>query len=599
LSALKICPQCGTEYELDQRFCPKDGSTLRSQTQGTDLVGETIAQYYVLKKLGEGGMGQVYLAEHVKMGRKSALKVMNPSMVHDADAISRFNREAKNASRINHTNVAAIYDFGETPDGMVFLAMEFVEGEALTKLIERLGALPPKRVADIAQQTAEGLQVAHDMGIVHRDLKPDNIMITKNRDGSDCVKVVDFGIAKAGDNEAQKVTKTGLVVGTPEYMSPEQLSGDKLDGRSDIYSLALVAFNCFTGKLPFPSETVQESMIMRLTDRPRTLSEMRPEIAWPPQLEAVMNQALERDANKRYQKSSDFGRDLAKAVEKMPSTIVAEAGTQVLGTIPPTRVAPAGGQGATMVTPPPVAPGRTVAQAAPQGSIAGTPTAVASIPASEQSYAPPLVATKSKAPLAIGGGVAALALAGVFYITVIKKADSTPTDTSKSQTQTSLGTDTLKSGTGVTGGTAKNDSTKTASGVDTKGTKQGQSTGTKGPVVIADPVIRGNGTPTVPDRTPPADHSSDIKRLDDLTNPTTTSEEKARQALQLYDRIQADLSGPELIRAKYARGSAYLILEDSDRACAIFRSIRGSHARPANLESAVEAFFTAANAPCQ
>ena len=316
MSALKICPQCGTEYELDQRFCPKDGSTLRSQGgSAADLIGSIIAdRYHVLKKLGEGGMGTVYLAEHVKMGRKSAVKVMNPGMVHDADAIGRFNREAANASKISHPNVAAVYDFGETTDGMIYLAMEYIEGPSLTKVIEEAGALPPLRAADIARQTAEALAVAHDMGIVHRDLKPDNIMLTKNRDGSDCVKVVDFGIAKAVNSEAQKVTKTGLVVGTPEYMSPEQLAGDKLDGRSDTYSLGLVTFAMMTGKLPFPAETVQESMIARLTDRPKQLAEMRPEVTWSGEVQAVMDKVLERDLNMRYQTASEFGRDLYKTV---------------------------------------------------------------------------------------------------------------------------------------------------------------------------------------------------------------------------------------------------------------------------------------------
>jgi serine/threonine protein kinase len=333
VSALKICPQCGTEYELDQRFCPKDGSTLKSQGGTTaDLVGSIIAdRYHVLKKLGEGGMGTVYLAEHVKMGRKSAVKVMNPGTVHDADAISRFNREASNASKINHPNVAAIYDFGETKEGLIYLAMEFVEGPALTKVIEDAGALPPLRAADITRQAAEALAVAHDMGIVHRDLKPDNIMIAKNRDGSDCVKVVDFGIAKAANNDAQKVTKTGLVVGTPEYMSPEQLAGDKLDGRSDTYSLALVSFAMMTGKLPFPADTVQESMILRLTDRPKQLVEMKADIAWPPEVQAVMDKALERDAPARYQTASEFGKALYAAVEVMPESKMTNAFTSVMG----------------------------------------------------------------------------------------------------------------------------------------------------------------------------------------------------------------------------------------------------------------------------
>jgi len=318
VSSLKICPQCGAEYELDQRFCPQDGTTLRLKNATGDLVGSIVAdRYHVLSKLGEGGMGQVYLAEHVRMGRKSALKVMNPAMVKDADAISRFNREAANASHLNHPNVADVYDFGETSDGIIYLAMEFVDGPPLRRLIEEQGPLSPQRASLIVRQTADALAAAHDMGIVHRDLKPDNIMIARDRDGGDVVKVVDFGIAKAADNAAQKVTKTGLVVGTPEYMSPEQLAGDKLDGRSDIYALGLVAFNMLTGKLPFPADTVQESMIMRLTESPRKLAEMRPDIAWSGDVQACLDKALARDANARYAAATEFGRSLSLALEQM------------------------------------------------------------------------------------------------------------------------------------------------------------------------------------------------------------------------------------------------------------------------------------------
>jgi serine/threonine-protein kinase len=348
VSSPKICPQCGAEYELDQRFCPKDGTTLRLQNANGDLVGAIIAdRYHVLRKLGEGGMGQVYLAEHVKMGRQSALKVMNPAMVKDADAISRFNREAANASRINHPHVADVYDFGETPDGIIYLAMEFVDGQSLTTLLEHEGPFSPARVAAIVRQASDALAVAHEMGIVHRDLKPDNIMITRNRDGSDCVKIVDFGIAKAADNASQKVTKTGLVIGTPEYMSPEQLSGDKLDGRSDIYALALVAFNMLTGRLPFPADTVQESMIMRLTEAPRKLAEMRPDVAWSSDAQRVLDRALERDAKARYATANEFGQELAAALDGLrvedTGLRVEGSGQRVEGeqpTLPVTRVAP-------------------------------------------------------------------------------------------------------------------------------------------------------------------------------------------------------------------------------------------------------------------
>ncbi len=332
MSEQKVCPTCGTEYPLSERFCPRDGTALRSASQTADLLGSVVAdRYHITKKLGEGGMGTVYLAEHVKMGRKSALKVMNPGMNSDPDAIARFNREASNASRLSHPNICGIYDFGETPDGLIYLAMEFIEGQALTELIEADGSLAPARAGRIVHQTADALQVAHDAGIVHRDLKPDNIMVARNRDGSDVVKVVDFGIAKASSSDAQKVTKTGLVVGTPEYMSPEQLAGDTLDGRSDVYSLALVAFNALTGKLPFPSETVQEAMIMRLTDRPRTLSEIRPDLTWPERLQAVMDRGLARDADERYRSAAQFGRDFADAVASMPSVAATEGATLVIG----------------------------------------------------------------------------------------------------------------------------------------------------------------------------------------------------------------------------------------------------------------------------
>jgi len=355
VSAPKICPTCGTEYPADERFCPRDGSALKALGGGSDLIGSIIAdRYLVLAKLGEGGMGRVYLAEHVKMGRKSAVKVMNPGAVNDSDAISRFNREAANASRISHQHVAQVYDFGETPDGLIYLAMEFVEGEALTDILKRDGALPPERAGEIVRQTAEALSVAHDMGIVHRDLKPDNIMLAKFRDGSDCVKVVDFGIAKAAGVEAQKVTKTGLVIGTPEYMSPEQIAGDPLDARSDIYSLGLVAYNILTGRLPFNSKTAQESVIMRLTEPPMRLAQTRPQIAWTPAVQQVMDKALQRDAALRYSSANEFGRALSAAVQGLSTASHSSAATEIaepVVRVPPTRVAegvlvrPSGGQG--------------------------------------------------------------------------------------------------------------------------------------------------------------------------------------------------------------------------------------------------------------
>ena len=362
---MKFCPVCGTEYADDVKFCPRDGQTLKSANPSGDLIGQVIAdRYHVTKKLGEGGMGAVYLAEHVKMGRKSAIKVMSASMSQDADAVSRFNREANNASRIQHPNICAIYDFGETPDGLMYLAMEFIEGHSLNEILKKSGPMTLQRATHILRQTAEALHVAHEGGIVHRDLKPDNIMIAQ-QGGKDLVKVVDFGIAKAvgGDESGQKVTKTGLVVGTPEYMSPEQLSGDKLDGRSDLYSLALVYYRMITGTLPFQAETSQETMIKRLTDDPMPLRQALPTANFPAGLQAVMDHALARYANDRYSDAVEFAKDVeASLVGIAPeggATMVvgaADMKTMVAGPPPKTRISNASDKGVATTPPPKKSP---------------------------------------------------------------------------------------------------------------------------------------------------------------------------------------------------------------------------------------------------
>jgi protein kinase-like protein len=334
---MKACPVCGTEYSDGVKFCPNDGQTLRATAPASDLVGQVVAdRYHVTRKLGEGGMGQVYLAEHVKMGRRSAIKVMNPAMVHDPDAVARFNREAANASRIAHPNVCAIYDFGETGDGLIYLAMEFIEGEPLTDLLKRDQSLPTVRAVQIFTQVADALQAAHDLGIVHRDLKPDNIMLTRGRSGADVVKVVDFGIAKAiGGDDSQKVTKTGLVVGTPEFMSPEQLAGDKVDGRTDIYALALVLYKMLTGKLPFEASTVQETMIKRLTDKPVPLAAARPDLRFPAGLQETLDAGLARDPTDRYQSATKFAGDVS-------SVVGLDRGAGATAPLPATRANPDG-----------------------------------------------------------------------------------------------------------------------------------------------------------------------------------------------------------------------------------------------------------------
>lgn len=335
-AAPKTCPKCGTQFGPDVIFCAHDGTVL-DQSAGR-MTGQIIAdRYRVISQLGEGGMGQVYLAEHVHMKRKCAVKFLNPELADNSGALKRFYREAENASRIDHPNVVTIYDFGESAGGSIYLAMEFVEGESLRKRIERDSSMPRDLIASIIRQTASALQAAHAMEIVHRDLKPDNIMLV-TRDGDVRVKVVDFGIAKAKGAE-QKVTVTGAIVGTPDYMSPEQLTGDDIDGRTDQYALALVAVKMLTGKLPFATTTSIESLTSRLTTNPMPLRALRADISWPTQLQEVIARALSSDPGQRYASVTEFSRAFDKAVGKLSSAMAATVADLPIGeVVPPTRV---------------------------------------------------------------------------------------------------------------------------------------------------------------------------------------------------------------------------------------------------------------------
>lgn len=318
----KHCPHCEADYPAILSFCPRDGAVLRSLQAPSELLGRALAgRFHIVERLGAGGMGTVYLAQHIRLGRRCAVKVLNPLRADDSDAIAHFEREAANASRIAHPNVVAVYDFGEAEDGLLFLAMEYVEGEPLSALGAREGALPPRRAADIVRQIANGLTAAHDLGIVHRDLKPDNVMIGRNRDGSDCVKVVDFGIAKSVLNRSQSLTATGMIIGTPQYMSPEQLVGEQADARTDIYALGLIAYWLLTASFPFPLGG--DALLTRLAAPPRPLAEVRPDVVWPESLQRVLNRALSVSAAQRYSTAEAFCRELTESVEAWQSTLAA------------------------------------------------------------------------------------------------------------------------------------------------------------------------------------------------------------------------------------------------------------------------------------
>ncbi|HEX9109367.1 MAG TPA: serine/threonine-protein kinase, partial [Longimicrobiales bacterium] len=313
-----------------------------------ELIGRELSgRYRIVQKLGEGAMGAVYIGEHVRMGRRDAIKVLRGPLAGDAEAVRRFNRGARNISAVHHPNVCTIYDFSDTAEGVTFLAMELITGESLRELLEREGALPPERAVSIARQVADALQAAHDAGIVHRDLKPANIMITRGRDGGDVVKVVDFDIAKAYDEaEGPEVTRVGFVVGTPEYMSPEQLIGERLDGRSDLYSLGLVLFRMLTGTLPFRADTPQELMLQRLTVQPMSLAQAAPARAFPEALESALHTVLSIKPGDRQPSAAAFAREITAALG-VPLSAATPPGP---ATLPPTVIAPAGA-GAGQATP--------------------------------------------------------------------------------------------------------------------------------------------------------------------------------------------------------------------------------------------------------
>ncbi|MBA4071513.1 MAG: serine/threonine protein kinase [Gemmatimonas sp.] len=341
------CPSCGAQYADDAKFCTKDGTRL--QAQGTPpptaplgaggaagssttpramtppvgvpkqfnpaaLTGQVLeGRYDIVKKLGEGGMSYVYLGEDIATKEQYAIKVLSPSLVKDGNAMARLRREAALGMRLEHPNVCHIVRLGETEDGVVYVVMPFVEGEILSDRNNRKGPLPLSEVVPFVQQIAAGLQVAHALKIIHRDLKPENIMITRNPDGTDRAVVMDFGLAKErkAGGELEKLTATGIILGTPEFMSPEQLRGKTLDPRTDVYSLTLMTYEMLTGTLPFEGKNQQEMMIARLRSDPISIRTRRPDI--PEAVDAVLTKGMARNADDRYPTAVEFAAALALA----------------------------------------------------------------------------------------------------------------------------------------------------------------------------------------------------------------------------------------------------------------------------------------------
>jgi eukaryotic-like serine/threonine-protein kinase len=281
-----------------------------------NLVGQVLdGRYQIVKKVGEGGMSFVYLATDTATTDRYAIKVLSAALSADQNAMQRLKREAALGMRLAHPNVCHIIRMGETQDGLVYVVMPFVEGEILSDRNNRRGNLPVDEVARFVTDMANGLHVAHELKIVHRDLKPENIMICKDGQGGERAVVMDFGLAKErrADAELQKLTATGIILGTPEFMSPEQLRGKPLDPRTDVYSLALMTYEMLTGKLPFQGRTQQEMMIARLRNEPIPVREARPELDIPEAVEKVLLKGMQRNPDDRYTTAPEFANALNQA----------------------------------------------------------------------------------------------------------------------------------------------------------------------------------------------------------------------------------------------------------------------------------------------
>jgi serine/threonine-protein kinase len=295
-------------------------------------------RYRIQRKLGAGGMADVYLAEDQELGRRVAIKILNGRHANDDQFIERFRREAKNAAALNHPNIVSIYDRGEAED-TYYIAMEFLDGRTLKELIVSRGAAPINVAIEYARQILSALRFAHRHGIVHRDIKPHNVLV----DAEGRVKVTDFGIARAGTSQ---MTETGSIVGTAQYLSPEQARGGEVDPRSDLYSLGVVLYELLTGKTPFDGETPVEIAMKHLSNAPKPPSSLRPEI--PPELDKVVLRALSKNPDERYQSADEMEADLERVARGAPVS-AATAATQILPAAPVVAADPTS---ATMIAPP-------------------------------------------------------------------------------------------------------------------------------------------------------------------------------------------------------------------------------------------------------
>jgi eukaryotic-like serine/threonine-protein kinase len=279
------------------------------------LLGTTLDGRYELKAhLATGGMGAVFQARHVHLRKDVAVKVLRPDLTSSADIVERFRREAEIASALEHDNIVRVTDFGRTKDGHLFLAMELLAGESLFERLRREGSLSPEEAVPVLWQVCAGLHAAHALGVVHRDLKPENVFLARTSSGREVAKVLDFGIAKIADPTSESATQAGIVVGTPEYLSPEQAMGNAVDARADVYAVGLIAWRTLVGRHPFKADEPRALLMMQATRPVPPLTDPRPDLATYPALVAAVSKACAKEPDARHQTAASLGEDLAAAL---------------------------------------------------------------------------------------------------------------------------------------------------------------------------------------------------------------------------------------------------------------------------------------------
>ncbi|HEY3352243.1 MAG TPA: protein kinase [Polyangia bacterium] len=361
---MPLCPQCQASNDEGVSYCSHCGKDLvpapagahgdlRADPRTDPWIGQIVdGRYRVHAKIGQGGMGAVYRVEHLRISKVAAMKVLHAELALDRDLVKRFRREAEAVSRLTHPNSVQTFDFGQVGDAM-YLVMEYLRGESLAALLRRDGPAPFLRTAGIVIQVCCALAEAHELGIIHRDLKPENIFVSHTKDGADHVKVLDYGLAKIRESEAlNEITARGCLIGTPYYMSPEQVRSEDLDGRSDIYSLGAVMYRMLTGHEPFTGASPVAVLTKHLTDEPVPPRQRRPDLDIDPGAEAIVLRAMAKRREDRYQTADALREELERRrfeVAGIPAAAASALSGAVLVTPPPrppadsaaVRVAPA------------------------------------------------------------------------------------------------------------------------------------------------------------------------------------------------------------------------------------------------------------------